>query len=65
MIDKNKNFAPMYDMMYVYYMQTKRAPDAERILQRKVENNPQAGQLPGGTGGTLLYSPNRTIKWTP
>ena len=42
-IEKNKNFAPMYDVLYVYYMQNKRAPEAERILQRKVENNPQQG----------------------
>ncbi len=42
-IDKNKNFAPMYDMMYVYYMQSKQTQDAERILQRKVENNPKQG----------------------
>jgi tetratricopeptide (TPR) repeat protein len=42
-IDKNKNFAPMYNVLYVYYMQNKRVPDAERILQRKVENNPQQG----------------------
>jgi tetratricopeptide (TPR) repeat protein len=42
-IDKNKTFAPMYDMMYVYYMQGKRVQDAERILQRKVESNPKQG----------------------
>jgi len=42
-IDKNKTFAPMYDMMYVYYMHAKRVQDAERILQRKVENNPKQG----------------------
>src|ERR1019366_8316329 len=28
-IDRNKNFAPMYDVLYVYYMQTKRVPEAE------------------------------------
>ena len=42
-IDKNKNFAPMYGLLYMYYMQTKRVPEAERILQRKVDNNPQQG----------------------
>src|SRR5258706_1745036 len=42
-IDKNKTFAPMYDVLYVYYMQTKRGPEAEKILQRKVENNPKQG----------------------
>ena len=42
-IDKNKNFAPMYDMLYVYYMTTKRVPEAERILLRKVDSNPKQG----------------------
>lgn len=42
-IDKNQTFAPMYDILYVYYMQTKRVPEGERILQRKVENNPKQG----------------------
>ena len=42
-IDKNKTFAPMYDMLYVYYMQTKRVPEAERMLQRKIDSNPQQG----------------------
>ena len=40
-IDKNKNFSPMYDMLYVHYMRTKQVPEAEQILKRKVENNPQ------------------------
>ncbi len=43
MIDKHKNFAPMYDMLYVYYMTTKRVPEAERILQRKIDSNPKQG----------------------
>jgi len=42
-LDKNKNFAAMYNLLYVYYMQTNRLPEAERILQRKVDNNPQQG----------------------
>ena len=29
-IDKNKNFAPMYDVLYFYYMKAKRVPEAER-----------------------------------
>ena len=43
-IDKNKSFAPMYDVLYAYYMlQTKQVQQAERILQRKADNNPQQG----------------------
>jgi tetratricopeptide (TPR) repeat protein len=44
-IDKNKAFAPMYDLLYVYYMQSKRVPDAERILQRKVASHPERGDF--------------------
>ncbi len=56
MIDKNKSFAPMYDMLYVYYMQTKREPEAERILQRKVENNPQQGNYLVELAAHYLYT---------
>ena len=40
-IEKNKTFAPMYDMLYLYYISTKQPAEAEKILKRKVENNPQ------------------------
>jgi len=40
-IEKNKTFAPMYDLLYLNYMQQNRPADAEQILKRKVENNPQ------------------------
>ncbi len=40
-IDKHKNFAPMYDVLYVHYMTDKKAAEAENIMKRKVENNPQ------------------------
>ncbi len=55
-IDKNKTFAPMYDLLYIYYMQTTRAPDAERILERKVENNRQQGNYLIQLAAHYLYT---------
>lgn len=40
-IDKHKNFAPMYDVLYIHYMTDKKAAEAENVLKRKVENNPR------------------------
>jgi tetratricopeptide (TPR) repeat protein len=40
-IAKNKTFSPMYDMLYLSYMQQQQPAEAEQILKRKVENNPQ------------------------
>lgn len=39
-IDKNKTFAPMYDMLTSAYMASNRYADAEKVLQQKVRNNP-------------------------
>jgi tetratricopeptide (TPR) repeat protein len=36
---KNKNYAPMYDLLYVHYMGQNRIADAEAILKDKVANN--------------------------
>src|SRR5665213_136729 len=40
-IDKHKNFAPMYDVLYFHYMTDKKVAEAENVMKRKVENNPQ------------------------
>ena len=40
-IDKHKNFAPMYDALYFRYMTDKKVAEAENVMKRKVENNPQ------------------------
>jgi tetratricopeptide (TPR) repeat protein len=55
-IDRNKTFAPMYDLLYMYYMQNKRVPEAERILQRKVENNPQQANYLVELAAHYLYT---------
>jgi tetratricopeptide (TPR) repeat protein len=40
-LDKQKTYAPMYDVMYLYYMNAKKNAEAESIMKRKVENNPK------------------------
>lgn len=44
MIAKQKTFAPMYDLLYVYYMRQNKPDDAEQILKLKVSNNPERAQ---------------------
>lgn len=39
-IAKHKNFAPIYDVLYYYYTNAKKLPEAEGIMKQKVENNP-------------------------
>ena len=41
MIDREKAFSPMYDVLYLYYLQQKKTQDAEGVLKRKIENNPK------------------------
>ncbi len=38
-LDKHPTFAPMYDALYVYYMNAKKPAQGEDVLKRKVENN--------------------------
>jgi tetratricopeptide (TPR) repeat protein len=40
-IQKDKTFAPMYDALYLSYMQQNRPAEAEQVLLQKVDNNPQ------------------------
>jgi tetratricopeptide (TPR) repeat protein len=37
---REKNFAALYDLMYLHYSRLKRMDDAERILKLKASNNP-------------------------
>lgn len=41
LIDKQKDYAPIYDIMFLQYMRLKRPDDAEKILKLKSDNNPQ------------------------
>jgi tetratricopeptide (TPR) repeat protein len=40
-IAKNKTYAPIYDILYIQYMRTKRADEGEKVLKEKLENNPK------------------------
>ena len=42
-IGKDKEFGPMYDMLYAHYMQTKQPGEGERMLTLKVDANPKQG----------------------
>lgn len=39
-IDRHKNYAPMYDLLLQMYFRTKRMNEGEQILRMKVQNNP-------------------------
>lgn len=39
-VDRRPDFGPMYDVLYLYYLQSSRNADAENILKRKLENIP-------------------------
>jgi tetratricopeptide (TPR) repeat protein len=41
LIQKEKSFQPIYDVLYRHYMATKRLADAEGILKAKADNNPK------------------------
>ncbi|HEV3333491.1 MAG TPA: tetratricopeptide repeat protein [Bryobacteraceae bacterium] len=40
LIDKHKDFGPIYDVLYTRYMASKRVADAQKLLNTKVNNNP-------------------------
>ena len=42
-IDRQRTFAPLYDALYVHYMRGNRPDLAERVLRRKIANNPTEG----------------------
>lgn len=39
-ISKNKSYSDMYDLLLALYLRANRLPDAEKVLQQKVQNNP-------------------------
>jgi tetratricopeptide (TPR) repeat protein len=40
-IAKNKEYSPIYDMLYIQYMRQNKPSDAEQIIKLKLENNPK------------------------
>ncbi len=46
LIEKDKSYAPIYDLLYVQYMRQNKPDQAEAILKEKIANNPKhAGYL--------------------
>ena len=41
LIDKQKTYTPIYDLLYVFYLRSNRLEDAEAILKTKIANNPK------------------------
>jgi tetratricopeptide (TPR) repeat protein len=41
LIDKQKTYAPIYDLLYFQYLKHNRADDAEKLLKLKTQNNPK------------------------
>ena len=44
-IDNNKTFTPMYDLLYLHYMQDQKPDEAERVLKLKAQNNPHKSNI--------------------
>ena len=44
LINKQKTYGPIYDVLYSHYTRTNRAELGEAILKQKIENNPKQGQ---------------------
>ena len=40
-IERDKTYGPLYDLLYVQYLSTRRPADAESILLKKASNNPK------------------------
>jgi tetratricopeptide (TPR) repeat protein len=40
-VEKHKDFAPMYDLLLASYFRSNRLGEAEQVLQQKVQNNPK------------------------
>jgi tetratricopeptide (TPR) repeat protein len=46
LVSREKTYGPIYDVLYNFYFNANRVPDAENILKLKVANNPkQAGDI--------------------
>ncbi|MEO8098999.1 MAG: tetratricopeptide repeat protein [Acidobacteriota bacterium] len=45
MLAKKKDYAPMYDLLYIQYATRRQWPEAEAVLVEKVANNTDSGQF--------------------
>ena len=53
LIQKDKTFGPIYDVLYIRYTGARRLADAEQILRAKAANNPTKGSLCRGASRAL------------
>jgi tetratricopeptide (TPR) repeat protein len=44
-LSKKKDYAPLYDILYLQYGTRRRLPEAEQVLRLKVDNNPNNGNF--------------------
>ena len=58
-IEKNKAFSPMYDLLYLSYMQQGQQAKAEQVLKKKVENNPRQAAFLIQLAGYYLFTHRR------
>ena len=52
-IETTPRFAPAYDFLIVLYMQSKRLPEADKVMALKLKNNPNVAGLPDPGGGAV------------
>ncbi len=45
LIEKQKTYDPIYDILYTQFLRTNRSQDAEQILKKKIANNPQRAEF--------------------
>ncbi len=55
-IEKHKSFGPAYDFLQLQYLLRRRPADAERVLVRKAEDNPQAADFQLQLAGYYLVA---------
>jgi tetratricopeptide (TPR) repeat protein len=41
LLDKDKTYSPMYELLYIQYMRRSRTADAEALLKQRADSNPQ------------------------
>ncbi len=59
MISTNKDFGPIYDLLYIMYIKQNRIDDAEKILIQKTESNPKNAQFQLQLAGHYLGAKRR------
>jgi hypothetical protein len=64
LIDKEKAYSPIYDLLYLYYARQNRLEEGERLLKLKVANNPHNASYLVELA-THYYLPSAGPTWMP